>query len=310
MPEQIKAKTFEDFLHIVKNEFPPDFQKYYRGQGKRCSEGFHMRPSIGRYDHVNKMTLSERLEFERSVLDVFENHVYSYVSHLPRHEWETMALAQHHGLPTRFMDWTTNPLVALYFATRNPEKDSKGNLCDAAIYLLASEPRKFSDLRQEARQKRLREKLEDEAENSITELDDNDDPYSDFGLDDDDAGVVSEEESNYVVMNRVEVEDQPTDHSDIPSLFDCSENIIYDPPHISSRIPAQGGVLLACHSPMEELNEDDYIEIVISGDSLYKIRKELITYGIFDKQLFPDLDGIARWLKYDQFERHQKSSGS
>jgi len=88
----------------------------------------------------------------------------------------------------------------------------------------------------------------------------------------------------------------------LPTPFKINENIIYDPPHVSPRIRAQDGVLLACWQPMKPLDEKDYLEIVIKQGAHEAIRRRLDQYGVFDKQLFPDLDGIAKWLKYRAYE--------
>ena len=61
-------------------------------------------------------------------------------------------------------------------------------------------------------------------------------------------------------------------------------------------------MLLACHQPLQSLEENDVLELVISQQVHDEIRRRLDQYGVFDKQLFPDLDGIAKWLKYREFE--------
>ncbi|MBI3480894.1 MAG: FRG domain-containing protein [Nitrosomonadales bacterium] len=298
-------KSFDDYLNTIHKELAANGEQkrrlYFRGQSKLAKQGYPLTPSVARYPHLSTLTLAEREQKECEVLEIFSNHLLTYVQHRPENDWEKLAIAQHHGLPTRFMDWTTNPLVALYFAVRQSEKD---NPIDGAVYVLISNPKRYADL------KRGQTELVKPIGDAATELADESkhDAYGDFDAVDD-----SKKEDGYDGVLRSAGSDLFGEASlgpyqgesvsyDIPSPFKITENIIYDPPHVSPRIRAQDGVLMACWQSMQELDDKDYLEIIIRHDAHDDIRRRLDQYGVFDKQLFPDLDGIAKWLKYRAYE--------
>lgn len=308
----VEIESFDAYLNAIHSELEQHGEDkkrlYFRGQGKLATQGFPLTPSVARYPHLKKLSLAEHEHKEAEVLETFSNHLLTYVRHRPNTEWEALAIAQHHGLPTRFMDWTTNPLVALYFATRQTEKDKDGAPMDSAVYVLTSNPKRYTDLK-----RGLMEQVKPVDDSSTMAAKSTGVNFLQVYLKARDAAACEEQEDVYAQYeadgNALPIEKAgeeavatTVERTDLPTPFNIRENIIYDPPHVSPRIRAQDGVLLACWQPMVPLKNENYLEIVIKQTAHEDIRRRLDQYGVFDKQLFPDLDGIAKWLKYRAFE--------
>jgi FRG domain len=85
----------------------------YRGSSNASNALF---TSLDRLGGINPP--HTKADLEEHILRNFIRYSRPHLGTEPVNDWEQLVSAQHHGVPTRLLDWTYSPLVAAFFATR------------------------------------------------------------------------------------------------------------------------------------------------------------------------------------------------
>src|SRR5882724_2508387 len=217
----------------------------------------------GRWDAAENLVTSltrlggEASTLERHLLRNFRKYAASDAVPVDS-SWNWLPLAQHHGLPTRLLDWTYSPDVALHFATAKREAFDR----DGAVWMVD-----YVRAHQEAPRK-LRQCLEAEGANVFTtEM---------LGTVAGDLAEFDRVGEDFVVF----VE---------PPSFD--ERIVNQYALFSLMAGARSSLdnLLERHPELVR-------RIVIAAELKWEVRDKLDQANITERVLFPGLDGLSRWV--------------
>jgi hypothetical protein len=184
--------------------------------------------------------------------------------------WNWLSLAKHHGLPTRLLDWTYSPYVAMHFATQSLEAFGQDGVIWCVDY------RSTNELLPQT----LRQMLEEASLN-----------------------IFSTEMLSAVARTLEEIE-ALSEHEFVaffepPSL---DERIVNQFALFS--LPSRASLRL---ETLLENQPGSCQRIIIPAELKWEIRDKLDQVNITERVLFPGLDGLCRWLKR-YFTTREKTS--
>ncbi|MEM8933772.1 MAG: FRG domain-containing protein [Acidobacteriota bacterium] len=271
MPNDIKVSTWTELLDVLHSL---DLIPHQREAGDHRRSPFLFR---GMSNAEWPLTTSlERLgspvhQVEGPLLRAFERYTPAGTESLGS-EWKRLAVAQHNGLPTRVMDWTGSPLIAVHFATVEAAYRNGDEATDGIIWAVNA-----SVVRYEILPSRMRSALDD-AQAFVYSVPLLDQLYPSLRHFDDDVSKDADE-----VM------------------------IFFEPPSIDARIQNQYGLLSMMNGADKShehhlraqaaLHPDLVRRVLIDRDAKSEIRDMLDQNNITERMLFPGLPGLCDWLR-------------
>ena len=226
------------------------FRSHYAFRGM-ADATFDLRTSLmrlgGRYE-----------EHEAHLLRNFRK--YAWDTPLDDSVWAWLALGQHHGLPTRLLDWSYSPLVAMHFATESPTCFRQDGSIWCVDFVRANTllPQK------------LRRLLAEEGSNVFT-------------LEMLDRGAPT-------LRNLEQLARSPFAFFVEPPSFDqriVNQHALFS---LMSTASARLDYWLNAHPQLSR-------QVIIPAELKQEIRDKLDQANITERVLLPGLDGLCRWLR-------------
>jgi hypothetical protein len=254
--EEIKIKNFTDYVKNISDKRRNNEQLWFRGINNSKHK---LVPSILRRNDIKADEGFTSLE--KNVINRFRERSIPYVNKELTNDLEVFFFMQHYGVPTRLLDWTENPFVALFFALIDGAKNNRKEYKEDAIVWIVN-PIKWNN-----------HLLSDQGHQS---------------------GILNIDDSQLNAFK------PPADYKIIP-IYPVAIYGSYNSTRIVAQRGAffifgkQKKTMEAVYK--DSFSENCLIKLIIEKDKREKIKKELLDSGITESVVFPDLDGLAKEIK-------------
>ena len=243
--------------------YKPEMDRYrshhiYRGMP---DANYEIIPSL------HRICKEKRFELEPIILANFTKYAVLEDPTIESSIWRQMILGQHHGLPTRLLDWSFSPLIGLHFATSEVNLEDMDSH-DSAVWRI--DVRDLHAL--------LPEKYQQVMKRSMS---------TSFSL--------------------KMLQENCKDPHQYDSDMEGKAMLVVEPPSIEQRIINQYSfftiVPLEVRSVDEFLSKytDHTVKYIIKKELRWRVRDMLDQLNISERIVYPGLDGLSSWLARHYF---------